>query len=398
MSELLESDGNSTEEILIDTEVVETNTEEIDISTILEELSKGNRYFILSRNPMIISGIALVEGRPKEVFYAYPEIKKSKDKLLGADIIAEHYLLEEYGTEILGEVTKTWTDDRLKALLFAAKITNDAAIADIESGRFKGVSVFARFDRTVDNEALNIWYPNLSLVEVPACETCLIVHKEYLSKSYNKLIEEEKMAESETEANEQVKPTGIEISKLPTEKLIDIMTKELDKREDSKSFEYTPPVRTRDLANQIKDLSEKFDQLRESLTKPEESTETETEEESEEESSESSDGEENSANEEECSECNEEETTEEEQLSEEEESSEESEEETQEEESEEETETEESTEEETEEETTEDEETQEETTEESEEEEEEIAGTDNVKIEDLSPGELTSLLFRREGI
>jgi hypothetical protein len=239
----------------------------------VKEMLSHDTPFVRLSDKMMITGIALAEGKWKTVFYPYEELKKSASKLKGVNIIAEHKLLDEYGPRKLGEVTDVWTDDKLKALLFAAKITDEVALQDIDRKRFTGVSVFSKFDKIFSEEhgdyiGKDIWYPDLSLVEKPACTPCMIAHTEYLSNSYNKLKEEEEIMAEESTPAEGPHTIDQLLENLSTEDVISLFDTLLRSRNHKKAYNYAPRLNDQIMIDKLTSINTALQEIREALSKP----------------------------------------------------------------------------------------------------------------------------------
>lgn len=148
-----------------------------------ESLSFGT-YLSYEKGKVIIRGIALTEGMYKGIFYPAEELEKAYKDLIGKPVILEHGLSDRK-TEVLGRVTKAEYDPFLKSILFEAEV-DDKSVLD--KYNIKGVSCSILLERKVENGipvARNLEFDELSLTSAPACETALVVTKEYLSKLFD---------------------------------------------------------------------------------------------------------------------------------------------------------------------------------------------------------------------
>lgn len=148
-----------------------------------EELSFFTPINVDSKSPeVVISGIALAEGRWKNFFYPYEEIKKSVKRLKNKNYIVEHGLNIKWKDKVVGKVFKVEASDTLRAMLYKARITDPNMAKEVMKGKWKGNSVRVIFDEAMDSRygqtAKNLDYDNISFTNIPACRSCVIIQKE----------------------------------------------------------------------------------------------------------------------------------------------------------------------------------------------------------------------------
>lgn len=152
-----------------------------------EDLAFYTPINIDQRGPkVIISGIALAEGKFKTIFYPYSEIKKSVQRLKEKRYIVEHGLSIRWKNKIIGKIFKVEANDMLRAALFKAEITEPELAKEVLEGKWKGNSVRVLYDEALSAEhgkvAVNLDYENISLTDTPACKGCIIIQKELKEK------------------------------------------------------------------------------------------------------------------------------------------------------------------------------------------------------------------------
>lgn len=159
--------------------------EEIDVESltalIIEQLEKGIK----------ITGILLAEGMHNGIYYSPEKIKEMVDahkkEIIGMDMTVEHERTDEYGNKVVGKHTGVEFNPTLKAAIYTAKIDDDQAISDIESGKFKATSMRLREKKVTVGDftkATQLKPINNTLTQYPACTNCNVFHIENLSLEY----------------------------------------------------------------------------------------------------------------------------------------------------------------------------------------------------------------------
>jgi len=151
------------------------------------------------KKPLIITGIALAEGKWNDKYYDHEVVSQALDLLKGMPVYVEHQKTREYGERQVGEVVSAEWNDLIKAALFKISITDEDARRDVLSGRFKAVSLGGHTEIELKNGekiVKRLLFDEISLTETPACKKCLIMHVENLSKHLREKEEKEKSGES----------------------------------------------------------------------------------------------------------------------------------------------------------------------------------------------------------
>lgn len=152
-----------------------------------KEKEEGIKFYILSEEPLKISGVLISEGIWKGIKFAYDEMKKVADQFKEVPLIVEHGKVKN---EPVGKILEVTPNDCLKALTFTAEITDPEIIQGIKSGHYDAVSIKGAFETVnVDNGipvGLNFKPIEVSITSSPACDRCLIFNIEQLSKDEKK--------------------------------------------------------------------------------------------------------------------------------------------------------------------------------------------------------------------
>jgi hypothetical protein len=144
-----------------------------------EEGEVGSRFYLVSRDPLLITGILISEGLWKNVKFSYNEMKEALSQFIGKPILVNHGNDPEYKDRIVGKITKVTPNDTIKALAFEGEVTDEQAIKDIMANKFDAVSISGSFDEVVkDDDGISLgkgFMPiEVSLTPSPACKRCLI--------------------------------------------------------------------------------------------------------------------------------------------------------------------------------------------------------------------------------
>lgn len=156
-----------------------------------EELSFFSPINIDSTKPeeIIISGIAITEGKFRDVYYPYEEIKKSIDKLNDSNFIVDHGLNIMWKNTRVGKVFQVEASDVLRAALYKARFTDPRIIAELSEGKWRANSVKIASDGILDPvhglRGTNLSYESISLTNKPACKACIIIQKELKEKLHD---------------------------------------------------------------------------------------------------------------------------------------------------------------------------------------------------------------------
>ena len=163
-----------------------------------EELSFFSPINIDSVKPeeIIISGIAITEGKFRDVYYSYEEIKKSIEKLNGSNFIVDHGLDIMWKNVRVGKIFQVEASDVLRAALYKARFTDPKIVAELSEGKWRANSVKIASDGVIDPvyglRGTNLSYENISLTNKPACKACIIIKKELKEKLHELSSDEEK--------------------------------------------------------------------------------------------------------------------------------------------------------------------------------------------------------------
>jgi len=160
--------------------------------------------------PLVITGIALAEGKWNDKYYDHEVVSQALELLKEMPVYVEHRKIEEYGERQVGEVIAAEWNDLIKAALFKISITDEDAKKDILSGRFKAVSLGGYTEVELENGekvVKKLLFDEISLTETPACTKCLIMHVENLSKYLREKEEKEKSGENIMSEEEMTQET-----------------------------------------------------------------------------------------------------------------------------------------------------------------------------------------------
>lgn len=173
-----------------------------------EELSFFSPINIDSVKPeeIIISGIAITEGKFRDVYYSYEEIKKSIEKLNNSNFIVDHGLDIMWKNTRVGKVFQVEASDVLRAALYKARFTDPRIVTELSEGRWRANSVKIASDGIPDPvyglRGINLSYENISLTNKPACKACIIIQKELKEKLHDLSSTEEETPINSATTNE----------------------------------------------------------------------------------------------------------------------------------------------------------------------------------------------------
>jgi hypothetical protein len=147
------------------------------------EPEEGIKFYVLSEQPLKISGVLISEGIWKGIKFSYDEMKKVADKFKEVPVLVEHGKVKNTS---VGKILEVAPNDCLKALIFTAEITDPDIIEGIKAGKYDAISIKGAFDKVTIEEGTPIglgFTPiEVSITSSPACDRCLIFVTEQLSE------------------------------------------------------------------------------------------------------------------------------------------------------------------------------------------------------------------------
>lgn len=158
-----------------------------------EELGFATHIDILSNTPILkIRGVLIAEGVWRGVKYSYDQMKAALSKFANLKGMIIHGRSTEFGSRIIGQLTKVASNDVLRSLCFEADITDDNAANLVRSGYLNAVSIRGGFESldSSNNPPIGIGYNPIewSLTGSPVCTNCMIFSSTELSKSLDEVL------------------------------------------------------------------------------------------------------------------------------------------------------------------------------------------------------------------